>query len=237
MLAVICDDFAADRDILLDYCVKYAKERRLRITTLTFKDAGALLQSRESRTADVIFLDIYMDGALGVDAARILRGKGFRGALVFITTSREHYADGFDVEASHYLIKPVSWTSFCEAMRRVNERMAVTTRKIRVTVGRDELDIDVSGIQYIEVYGHKTVLHTLRGEVVVRQSLSALEELLGGDPFLRCYRYFIVNMDFVKRLNESSFLMKNGLEIPLSRDTRAALKSRYMSYVFGQMEG
>lgn len=237
MLAVICDDFTADRDILLDYCARYAKENRQRITTLTFNDAGALLQSRESRTADVIFLDIYMDGALGVDAARILRGKGFLGALVFITTSREHYADGFDVEASHYLIKPVSWTSFCEAMRRVNERMAVTTRKVRVTVGRDELDIDVSGIQYIEVYGHKTVLHTLRGEVTVRQSLSALEELLGGDPFLRCYRYFIVNMDFVKRLNENSFLMKDGLEIPLSRDTRAALKSRYMSYVFGRMEG
>lgn len=237
MLAVICDDFTADRDILLDYCARYAKENRQRITTLTFNDAGALLQSRESRTADVIFLDIYMDGALGVDAARILRGKGFLGALVFITTSREHYADGFDVEASHYLIKPVSWTSFCEAMRRVNERMAVTTRKVRVTVGRDELDIDVSGIQYIEVYGHKTVLHTLRGEVIVRQSLSALEELLGGDPFLRCYRYFIVNMDFVKRLNENSFLMKDGLEIPLSRDTRAALKSRYMSYVFGRMEG
>lgn len=237
MLAVICDDFTADRDILLDYCARYAKENRQRITTLTFNDAGALLQSRESRTADVIFLDIYMDGALGVDAARILRGKGFLGALVFITTSREHYADGFDVEASHYLIKPVSWTSFCEAMRRVNERMAVTTRKVRVTVGRDELDIDISGIQYIEVYGHKTVLHTLRGEVIVRQSLSALEELLGGDPFLRCYRYFIVNMDFVKRLNENSFLMKDGLEIPLSRDTRAALKSRYMSYVFGRMEG
>lgn len=237
MLAVICDDFAADRDILLDYCARYAKENRQRITTLTFNDAGALLQSRESRTADVIFLDIYMDGALGVDAARILRGKGFLGALVFITASREHYADGFDVEASHYLIKPVSWTSFCEAMRRVNERMAVTTRKVRVTVGRDELDIDVSGIQYIEVYGHKTVLHTLRGEVTVRQSLSALEELLGGDPFLRCYRYFIVNMDFVKRLNENSFLMKDGLEIPLSRDTKAALKSRYMSYVFGRMEG
>lgn len=81
------------------------------------------------------------------------------------------------------------------------------------------------------------MLHTLKGEVAIRQSLSALEERLGGDPFLRCYRYFIVNMDFVTRLNENSFLMKDGLEIPLSRDTRSALKSRYMSYVFGRMEG
>lgn len=237
MLAVICDDLAADREILLEFCARYRAENRLPTATLEFENAGALLQSREARAADVMFLDIYMDGALGVDAARILRGKGFRGALVFTTTSREHYADGFDVEAAHYLLKPVCWEAFCEAMRRVRDRMGTGARRVRVTVGRDELDVDVSGIKYIEVYGHRTVLHTVKGEMVVSQSLAALEEALGGDPFLRCYRYFIVNMDFVKRLNEDSFLMKDGREISLSRDGRAALKSRYMAYVFKRMEG
>lgn len=236
MLAVICDDLAKDRDILLDFCARYAKNNHLPVAALSFENAGALLQSREARSADVIFMDIYMEGALGIDAARILRGKGFRGALVFTTTSREHYADGFDVEASHYLIKPISWEAFCEAIRRTHDRMGVSARKVRVTAGRNELDVDISGIWYVEVYGHKTVLHTLRGEVAVNQSLSALEERLGGDPFLRCYRYFIVNMDFVKRLNEDCFLMKDGREIPLSRDGRTVLKNRYMAYVFGRME-
>lgn len=237
MLAVICDDFAADRETLRQYCARYAKENCLPIATLEFENAGALLQSREARSAGVMFLDIYMDGALGVDAARILRGKGYLGALVFTTTSAQHYADGFDVEAAHYLLKPVGWEPFCEAMRRVQDRINTGTRRVRVTAGRDEVDVDISGVKYIEVYGHKTVLHTVKGQVAVSQSLSALEERLGGDPFLRCYRYFIVNMDFVKRLNEDSFLMKDGREIPLSRDARAALKSRYMAYVFKRMEG
>lgn len=237
MLAVICDDLAADREILLNFCDRYAKENRLPIATLEFENAGALLKCREARSADVMFLDIYMEGALGVDAARILRSKGFRGALVFTTSSREHYADGFDVEVVHYLLKPIRWEAFCEAMRRVRDRAHAGARRVRVTAGRHEMDIDVSGIRYIEVYGHKTVLHTVRGEITVSQSLSALEERLGGDPFLRCYRYFIINMDFVKRLNEESFLMNDGQEIPLSRDGRAALKSRYMSYVFRRMEG
>ena len=235
MLAVVCDDLAADREILLEYCARYAKENRLPVATLEVDTAGALLNSREARSADVMFLDIYMDGALGVDAARILRGKGYLGTLVFTTTSTEHYADGFDVEAAHYLLKPGRREAFCEAMRRVQDRINTGTRRVRVTAGRDEVDIDVSGIQYIEVYGHKTVLHTVKGEVAVSQSLTALEERLGGDPFLRCYRYFIVNLDFVKRLNEDRFLMKDGREIPLFRDGRAALKSRYMAYVFKRM--
>ena len=82
-----------------------------------------------------MFLDIYMDGALGVDAARILRGKGYLGALVFTTISREYYADGFDGEAVHYLLKPVNWDTFCGAMRRVQARINTGTRKLRVTTG------------------------------------------------------------------------------------------------------
>lgn len=111
---------------------------------------------------------------------------------------------------SYYLIKPVSWEAFCESIRRAYSRMGASARRVRATVGRDELDVDVSGIRYIEVNGHTTVLHTLRGGIAVNQSLTALEEHLGGDPFLRCYRYFIVNMDFVKRLNKDHFLMKDG---------------------------
>ena len=237
MLAVICDDLAADRGTLLEYCTRYAKKNCLPIPTLEFENAGALLNSPEARSADAVFLDIYMDGALGVDAARILRGKGYRGALVFTTTSAEHYADGFEVEAAHYLLKPVGWDAFCEAMRRVRERGRAGRRRVRVTVGRDEVDLDVSGIQYIEVCGHRAVVHTVKGEVAVSQPLAALEARLGGDPFLRCYRCFIVNMDFVKRLHEDRFLMRDGREIPLSRDGRAALKSRYLAHVFGRMEG
>lgn len=70
MLAVICDDLTEDRDILLDFCARYAKNNHLPIAALSFENAGALLQSQEARGADVIFMDIYMEGALGVDAAR-----------------------------------------------------------------------------------------------------------------------------------------------------------------------
>lgn len=237
MLAVICDDLNTDRELMQDFCARYAKEYQMAINTLSFENAGALLQSNEARAADVMFLDIYMDGALGVDAARILRGKGFHGAIVFTTTSREHYADGFDVEAVHYLGKPVCWDAFCEAMRRVREHSGAAVRTLRVTAGQAELDVDVSGIRYIEVYGHKTILHTIRENLTVRQSLSSLEQALGGDPFLRCYRYYIINMDYVDRVNEECFLMKGGKEIPISRDGRTGIKSRYLQYVFKRMEG
>lgn len=236
MLAVICDDITADRTQLQEFCTRYAKEHCLPLTTLEYENAGELLKNQEARNADVMFLDIYMEGASGIDAARILRSKGYRGCLIFTTTSREHYADGFDVEATHYLLKPITWEFFCEAMRRVTNHKSTSERKIRVSIGRSELDINATGIQYIEVYGHKTLLHTTKGDLTVNQALSTLEKSLGGDPFLRCYRCYIINMDYVQRLKEDAFLMKDGKEIPLSRDGRMAIKNRYLSYIFEEME-
>lgn len=236
MLIIICDDIISDREILHNYCNHYAKENRVPMTIMEFENAGTLLQCQDARSADVMLLDIYMDGMSGIDAAHILRQKGYRGALILTTTSQDYYADGYDVEAIHYLLKPISYQAFCESMRRVYERMNTITKKIRVTSTRNTFDIDISGIQYIEVYGHKTFIHTIKGDIKVNHSLVSLEERLGGDPFLRCYRYYIINMDFVKRMNDDSFLMKDNKEIPLSRDGRTALKNRYMSYIFKRME-
>lgn len=113
MLALICDDLAEDRRVLTEYCARYGKEKKLKLQTLQCENAGALLQNKEVMHADILFLDIYMEGASGIDAANILRGKGYNGTLIFTTTSREHYAEGFDLAAAHYLIKPITWETFC----------------------------------------------------------------------------------------------------------------------------
>ncbi|QNM05139.1 hypothetical protein [Qiania dongpingensis] len=76
MLAVLCDDQAADRELLLEFCTRYGKEKGLPVSTLAFEKPG-----REC-----------------------------------VYHHREHYADGFEVEAIHYLLKPVAWDSFREAM-------------------------------------------------------------------------------------------------------------------------
>lgn len=236
MLILICDDLAPDRKILEEFCTHYAKENDLTIETYQFQNAGALLKFPKAQDADILFLDIYMEGASGIDAARILRGKGFTGSLIFTTTSQEHYADGFELAALHYLVKPVTWSAFCEAMRRCLEKKSPRKRMVWVNAGRSEMEIDMNVIRYVEVYGHKTILNTSKGEIVVTQTLSMLEQILHEGPFLKCYRSFLINMDYVQRIEGDAFLMKDNREIPISRDHRAQLKNHYMNYVFKKME-
>lgn len=236
MLIAICDDLEKDCHLLKEYCLQYEALFQIPMEILLFRNAGELLQSKKVRTADALLLDIYMEGASGMDAAHILRNKGFQGAIIFTTNSKEHFAEGYEVEAIHYLLKPISWNAFQEAMRRTMSKRKKDPAYIHVNSNGMTLDIATNQICYIEVLGRKTIVHTDKTTLTIRESLTTLETMLGGDPFLRCYRYYIINMDHVLRMLEDSFLMREQTNIPISRDGRREIKKHYLSYIFEKAE-
>lgn len=237
MQIAFCDDVEGERELLLTYATQYAAEHGLAIEALAYSDAESLLDHCEFERTAAMFLDIYMGKVNGVEAAHILRERGYVGAIVLCTTSLDHFADGFVVDASHYLIKPVSYESFSEAMRRVLRITGTAARTLSVQSGRDKITFPVSELQFAEVYNHETLLHLKDSVLVTGQPLSALEDSLGGEPFLRCYRSYIVNMDYVERIEGNNFLMKSGTQVPITRDGRKGIQNRYLAYVFSRMEG
>ena len=236
MQIAFCDDDEQECKWLLECAAGYAAQSGLRIAPRAYPDAESLLRDPTVTQMTAVFLDIYMEGISGLEAARALRGRGYSGAIVLVTTSRDHFADGFVVDASHYLLKPVKYESFSEAMRRVLRLSKTVTNIITVRCGRDRVRVPVSQIQYAEVYNHETLLHLKGRTLMIGHSLSALENMLGGEPFLRCYRSHIVNMDYVERIDSDSFVMKNGTRLLIARDGRKGVQGRYFSYVFSRME-
>jgi len=237
MLIAFCDDNEKERTLLLEYATRYGARHSLHIEPRPYSDAESLLADPAVKQTAAMFLDIYMDGISGVEAAHILRERGYAGAIVLCTTSRDHFADGFIVDASHYLLKPVDFDNFSEAMRRVLRLTGKMARTITVQSGRDQLAIPVTQIQFAEVYNHETLLHLQGRTLTVVHSLAALEDMLGGEPFLRCYRSYIVNMDYVERIDDNAFVMKSGKHVLIARDGRKGIQSRYLAYVFSRMEG
>lgn len=237
MQIAFCDDNKQELQLMLDYAARYKEEHGLYIKTQSYADAETLLRSSDVLRLSAIFLDIYMEGISGVVAARMLREKGYMGAFVLVTNSHDHFADGYAVDASHYLLKPVEYKNFSEAMRRVIRLSGAEARMITVQSGRNWVSVPVVQIQFAEVYNHSTVLHLQAQTLKVRHALSELEDMLGGEPFLRCYRSYIVNMNYVERIDADSFVLKNGERVPIARDGRQEIQSRYLSYIFKRMEG
>ena len=134
MLSIaVCDDQ------LLECCSISAKirtmmeELRIPCTIRQFGSGRELVQA--AGEFDLIVLDILMEGMDGMETARLCRSHGFDGLLVFLSSSRSYVFDAYDVEAFHYLVKPVD----DEKLKRVLKRAA----KKRQTSPRDYILVNL----------------------------------------------------------------------------------------------
>lgn len=235
MYLAICDNDPHDLDALHSLAERYAARWSVEVEISAWTDTSACMESIKAREPDVLLLDLYWDEgqADGLDLARQLRAGGFDSPIIFVTSSREHFADGYAVGALHYLVKPVSMDDFAEGMRRVRLQIREAGQTLTVTSNWRKRTVSVDSILYLEVRAHQTQLVTRAGILPLSISLAEAVRLLGGDArFIKCFRSYVVNMNYITRVEKDYFVMDNGDRIPIARREAGAIKDKYMNYVF-----
>lgn len=230
MYIALCDD---DTTILqtLDACINMhfaAAASTLHIDC--FSCAEDFLAS--GQTYDILFMDIFLQGMNGIAAARAAKRKKYS-QIVFITSSREYAVEAFDINAAHYLIKPLTQTGISEALERCRHRMKKSSEKVLEIKSRNDIiPVPMKNIIYIEVFNKVSILHTVKNSIQTYSSLDALSEELDESLFIRAQRSYIVNMKFIESFYYDRIILQNGLEIKLSRNNRNTLKTQYQNYLF-----
>ena len=132
MRIAICDDSALDRDLIEALLRRYFSASSLRPELLPYERGDVLVQDvQDGLGFDIVFLDIYMSGHLGIDTARQLRALGFDGRIIFLTATPDFAVDSYDVEASGYLLKPLSLEKLSRVMDRVLQAFQAGTYAVR----------------------------------------------------------------------------------------------------------
>lgn len=106
MRIAIVDDLAAERTLLKGRLEWQLQRRNVQADILEYESGEIFLEATRKAPFTAAFLDIYMDGMTGMEAAKKLRKTDTDCLLVFITTSTDHALEGFQVRALHYLVKP-----------------------------------------------------------------------------------------------------------------------------------
>lgn len=241
MIIAICEDTTADMEIILDLCDRFGREHGYLVDVLLYPSAEKFFADPKAREADVVMLDIMMPGPqgtfpAGVQTARTLRADGFAGAIIFTTTSKEYYVEGFEVGAVHYLVKPLAYEDVETALERAQRLIDPPRRMITVPVNRVQVQIAQDVIKYAEVFGHETMLHTTTESLRVLLPLKKIEALLGDAPFLRCYRSHIINMDFVQTMQGDHFVLEGDVAIPITVRNRQSIREKYFAYRLAKMQ-
>jgi len=238
----ICDDeqaFLSDTTTKIQqYMAEHHPGGLLEIKT--FHSGEELFFDIHDNFYDIIFLDIIMmTGKMnGIETAEKIEKISPSSIIVFISSSPEYAVEAYEVNAFYYLTKPVDDIKFRAVLEKCVKRIASLDN---LYVNLKAIDgfskIYLREIVYCFTSGHKiTIVLSDGNHVISYMKMSAfLDACFRDKRFLQTHKSFAVNLDYVKSISrkESKILLyKTEAEIPISRDFKASVMEKYLSYVF-----
>jgi len=175
-----------------------------------------LFQYEDEKDYDILLLDIEMGGMNGVELAKKIRKDNETVQIVFITGFPDFIAEGYEVSALHYLMKPVDTEKLCGVLDKAVCNLGKYERRLCVTFDRQTVFVPLRQIMYIEAQKQYVEIHTIGQSYRMKASLTETEESL-DEYFFKCQRSYVVNLRYVSKIKPDCVLLKNGEEIPISR--------------------
>ena len=139
-------------------------------------------------------------------------------------------AEGYEVSALHYLLKPVKEAKLHEVLDKAHARLSKAERVLFAEAGGGQVRIPVRGILYAEAMAHHVMVVTTSGAFELRKSFSELEKELGPQQFVRCHRSYLVGLSHVKRLTKTDVILENDTMIPLARRQYDAVHQAFINH-------
>ena len=236
MRIAICEDYHPEATLIKGYIRDFYAQKLTPCEIDVFEKTSHFLWNFEQDSYDIIFMDVHLGDGNGVDTVRKIREKDTKCLVVFTTSSANHAVHAFDLNATHYLLKPVKAEKIYEALEKCNEILGSRTKFIAVKEGHTPRKVYLNEIIYVDVYRDVCSIHTKYEIVKTRTTLSKLETLIRetGEEltFVRCHQSYLVNMFFIKSVEDACFIMANGDTVSISKRDKSAVKSTFEEYVF-----
>jgi DNA-binding LytR/AlgR family response regulator len=221
---LVIDDEPPARDILKKYIsgvelLNLAGECSNAVETLSFL---------QGNTVDLLFLDIKMPHILGTSFLRTLKNPP---KVIFTTAFRKYAVEGFDLNAVDFLLKPISFERFLQAVNKImqldipvtanpnpqNDLLPDQSRPfLYFRMDRKMVKVFLEDILIIESLKDYIKVVTVNKVIVARQSISALEEMLPKDAFIRTHRSYIIAINKIDSYN-TDIIDIGKREIPIGR--------------------
>lgn len=199
-----------------------------------FSSALELLQDESD--FHIYFLDIK--GVSGIELAREIRArqeeKGtLRSIIIFVTGFSGHMEEAFDVQAFHYLLKPVKPEKFRQVLERAWKEVEFAEKQeesyVLLKIPGQTKRVPLRDILYVESSNKKVLVHTNEGIYEAHGKMVELESAF-GESFYRCHRCYLVNFSKISSYNQNEIIMTNGDSILLAYKKYSAFVKAYLSY-------
>ena len=232
MKIAVIEDKKPHRDLLVHYLEEWRRGQERSVTVEAFGSGESFwFRYEEERDYDVLILDIQMPGINGMELARRVREADGDIVIVFATGVSDYLEEGYEVEALHYLVKPLSQEKLERSMEKALKRRR-QERFVTVHGGEGILKISQERINYVEARGRGCCVGRVKvpEELEARESLSEMESLLEPEEFMKCHRSYLCRIGNIRRIDRGSVEFDDGSSIPVSRRLYQQVNRRFMAY-------
>jgi DNA-binding LytR/AlgR family response regulator len=211
----ICEDEAAFRDEQEDICRGILEKLNLEHNISVFNSGTDFWNVfLTGKRYDLILLDIILDETNGMELAKRIREHDEDVAIVFITSNPGYALQGYDVNALHYLMKPLNG-DVLERLIKSDYQHRVQCHFLIFKSGAQTLRLPIRDIICLETVGRRVAI-TMTDKTV--EYPGKLSELLDDTKqFVRCHKAFAISPRHIRELTRTDAIATNGHMIPVSR--------------------
>lgn len=230
----IVDDDAASIEQLKGYLMQFQREQGEEMSITAFSDGDELVENYKAEY-DIILLDVEMRFMDGMTAAGIIRESDPEVIIIFITNMAQYAIKGYQVNATDYVLKPVSYFSFSQSLERAIGRIKKRVKDfIAISIKGGTVKLQIRDICYIESQGHRMSFHTRTQIFVTFATMKEIEEKLKDFHFFRCNKGNLLNLSFVDSVQDGDVIV-NGERLVISRARKKEFMEELANYLGGVM--
>lgn len=226
----ICDDSGQDAEFVKSMLIRWADQREIEACPEVFSSGESFLFCyTEDKRWDILLLDIEMGAMDGVTMAKTIRRDNDSIQIVFITGFADFVAEGYEVSALHYLMKPVSPDKLFTVLDRAVANLQKKERVLLLPIDGEMVRLSIGQVQHVEAFSHSVAITTRGQTLQVRMPISKIEKMLGAG-FVRCHRSYLVGVRHIARISRTEVFMDSGKVLPISRSAAPLVHKEFISY-------
>lgn len=232
-IAIIDDD---ERDIsnLSEHLKRYFAEKNIAVNIDLYRNATMFLE-RFDHQFNLVFFDIEMPELDGISLAKAIREKDEVVRIIFVSNHPKYAIEGYGLNALSFLVKPITYESLFLKMNSILPIIDVEEEKQISFKNRDSLKtIYVKDIVNASVKGHYIDIYLSDGsEFETRGPLGVLEDQINSNLFAKSSHSDIINIKFIKQIEDNSVVLNNGKKIGITRSYKKEFMEAVLAY-FGK---
>ncbi|WP_086314110.1 hypothetical protein A5821_001683 [Enterococcus sp. 7F3_DIV0205] len=230
MKIAICEDNQQERKRLKEFILRYSEEKNLLVNIDEYTD-GIELIDNYNKLFDIVYLDIEMAMMDGMSAAEKLRKHDENVMIVFVTNYVQYAIRGYSVNASDFLLKPLTYFSFEEHFKKVMYQFEKKKEVfISVKTNNEMKRIDVDQILFVESQGHYLYLNLKADIFTILDTMKNMEKRLSDKGFFRCNNGYIVNLKYVRSVDKN-IVDVGGHLLTISRPRKKIFMEALTDYI------